>query len=189
MNIVFVILHYLTLIDTCEAVESIKQYEPEAHVVIVDNVSGNGTYEKLKEKFKNDSYVDVIASPSNVGFANGNNLGIKYAREHFSSDFICLMNNDVLLIEEIGSKIEEKYSCSQFCVLGPMIYTADGRCNDNPGRSQPMGKDELRILINYLEMIITANKIHLGALCEGLYNRLCKIKRKLSPPSEPPPVK
>ena len=179
LNTVFVILHYLTLVDTLEAVTSIKQYEKGSQIVIVDNASENGTFEKLKEKYKNDSSVDIISAPSNVGFAKGNNLGIKYAREHYSCDFICLINNDILLIEEISSKIEQEYGRSQFSVLGPMIYTADGRCSDNPGRSQPMGKEELRVLINYLDIMIFANKIYMGSLCEFLYNGLRKIRRKL----------
>lgn len=178
VNTVFVILHYLTLVDTLEAVASIKQYEKGSQIVIVDNASKNGTFEKLKEKYKDDSCVDVISTPSNVGFAKGNNLGIKYAREHYSSDFICLINNDILLIEEISSKIEQEYVRSHFSVLGPMIYTADGRCNDNPGRSQPMGKEELRVLIYYLGMMIFANKIHMGSFCESLYNGLRQIRRK-----------
>lgn len=178
MNTVFVILHYLTLVDTLEAVASIKQYEKESQIVIVDNASGNGTFEKLKEKYRNDNYVDVISAPGNVGFSKGNNLGIKYARERYSPNFICLINNDILLIEEICSKIEQEYVRSHFSVLGPMIYTADGRCNDNPGRSQPMGKEELRVLINYLDIMIFANKIHMGSLCEFLYNGLREIRRK-----------
>lgn len=178
VNTLFVILHYLTLNDTLEAVASIKRYEKGSRIVIVDNASGNGTFEKLEEKYKDDSCVDVISSPSNVGFAKGNNFGIKYAREHYSPDFICLINNDILLIEEISSKIEREYARSHFSVLGPMIYTADGRCNDNPGRSQPMGKEELQVFINYLDLVIFANKIHIGSLCESLYNGLRKIRRK-----------
>lgn len=178
MNTVFIILHYLTLADTLEAVASIKQYEKESQIVIVDNASGNGTFEKLKEIYKDENCVDVISALSNVGFAKGNNLGIMYAREHYSPDFICLINNDILLIEEISSKIKQEYVRSHFSVLGPMIYTANGRCNDNPGRSQPMGKEELRVLINYLDMMIFASKIHMGSLFESLYNGLREIRRK-----------
>lgn len=178
VNTVFVILHYLTAVDTVEAVASIKQYEKESQIVIVDNASGNGTFERLKEIYKGDRCVDVISASNNVGFANGNNLGIKYAREHYSPDFICLINNDILLIEEVSSKIEQEYLRSHFSVLGPMIYTANGRCNDNPGRSQPMGKEELRVLINYLNIMIFANKIHMGTLFESLYNDLRRIRRK-----------
>lgn len=179
VNTVFVILHYMTIVDTLEAVASIKQYEKRAQIVIVDNASGNGTFEKLKEKYKDDNSVDVISTPSNVGYAKGNNFGIKFAREHYSFDFICLINNDILLIEEISPKIEQEYARSHFSALGPMIYTADGRCNDNPGRSQPMGKEELRVFINYLGMVIFANKIHMGLFFEYLYNGLREIRRKL----------
>ncbi len=175
MNTVFVILHYLTIRDTLEAVASIKKFESEAGVVIVDNASGNGSLEELREKFNADSQVDIVTSSENGGFARGNNLGIEYARKRYSADFICLMNNDVLLIEKIMPIIYEEYNRSHCAVLGPMIYTADGRCDDNPGASRPITESELRSTIKHLNRMVLINKMH---LCFP-YRILRRAKREL----------
>lgn len=173
MTCIFIILHYLTLTDTLEAVDSIKRHEPESKVIVVDNASHNGSLEELIKKYEKDDKVDVISSPDNIGFARGNNLGIKYARDRYSPDFICLMNNDVLLIESISSAIEAEYERSSFAVLGPMIYTADGRCDDNPGADKPMSEEDLKLTISHVKRIILANKMHMGLVYHGLE----KIKR------------
>lgn len=43
----------------------------------------------------------VIASEKNLGFARGNNLGIRYARSHFEPDFIVAANSDIILNRKI----------------------------------------------------------------------------------------
>lgn len=185
MVCVFVILHYLTLTDTLEAIASIKNYEPGSHIVIVDNASRNGSLEKLEIEFQDDCCVDIIASPDNIGFARGNNLGIEFARSHFAPDFICVMNNDVLLIESILQAIADEYLKSEFSVLGPMIYTADGRCDDNPGPCSPMTYIDLEKTINDLNRTILINRMHIGKLysaMQGIRNsyrgKCCDIRHK-----------
>ena len=59
-----------------------QDYE-DIQIVIVDNGSGNGSAEKLREHFAARQRVHIVESPENLGFARGNNLGIRYAREHF----------------------------------------------------------------------------------------------------------
>jgi len=175
MTCVFVILHYLTLTDTLESVDSIKCFESESQIVVVDNASNNGSLEELIKKYQNDGKVDVISSPDNIGFARGNNLGIRYARDHYSPDFICLMNNDALLIESILPAVEAEYEYSNFAALGPMIYTADGRCDDNPGTDHPMSKEELEETISYVKRMLLIDTVHMRTV----YNTLGRIKRKI----------
>lgn len=161
MCIVFVILHYLTLQDTLEAVASIRLFEPSAKVVVVDNASNNGSLEKLEAKFVNDPDISIVAADENLGFARGNNLGIAVAFEQYSPSFICLMNNDVQLIGKISHCIEQEFAKSKFAVLGPMIYTADGRCCDNPGRNEPIGLDEVKKIIRENQKYTLLNRWHL----------------------------
>ncbi len=181
---VFVILHYLTTRDTMEAVSSIKQYAPDAQIVIVDNASGNGSLEQLQDAYADDARVDVITAKENLGFARGNNLGIAYARERYAPDFICLMNNDILLLENPLPPIEQEYAASHFAVLGPMVYTADGRCNDNPGTATPMTEQDLHSLIRYLERMIRVNHWHLWLP----YRAAQKIWHRLHTPAAASPV-
>jgi len=63
-------------------------------VIIVDNLSTDGTREWLQEvKELNDPRIKVILNDKNSGFAGGNNIGIRAA----DGDYILLLNNDTLV--------------------------------------------------------------------------------------------
>ncbi len=62
-------------------------------VVVVDNNSKDGSFEAAKNQF---SRAHFIRSPQNIGFARGNNLGLRFALEKFA-DFVLLLNNDAFL--------------------------------------------------------------------------------------------
>lgn len=55
--------------------------------IMVDNASTDRSIEFVKEAFP---WVKIICSEQNLGFAAGNNLGLKYAK----GDFIIFLNND-----------------------------------------------------------------------------------------------
>ncbi|MEG2036330.1 MAG: glycosyltransferase, partial [Mucinivorans sp.] len=61
---------------TCELIESLRKNETyDYEIIVVDNASPNGDAAKLKVIFQDYTEVTLIVSPSNVGFAGGNNLG------------------------------------------------------------------------------------------------------------------
>lgn len=62
-------------------------------LILVDNGSVDGSGEKLKIEFPE---IKLIASPENIGFTGGNNLGIQWAMDH-SFDQVLLLNNDTLV--------------------------------------------------------------------------------------------
>lgn len=63
--------------------QTFKEFE----TILVDNGSTDGSVEYVSERFPK---VDVIPLPANVGFAEGNNIGILAAK----GDYIALLNND-----------------------------------------------------------------------------------------------
>lgn len=128
----FVVLHYCTLDMTKKCIAAIqeKMAQTDYEIVVVDNASGNGTGKELAECYKNTEHVTVLLSEENLGFAKGNNLGYVYARENLHCDFICVMNNDVILLQDnFGQLIEDAYEKHQFAVMGPHIELKDGREN------------------------------------------------------------
>lgn len=145
-KIVFVVLHYLTTDDTIECVTSIRQCcaDSDYQIIIVDNASPNKSGKQLMEKYKQDKDVDLLILEKNLGFARGNNVGIAYAREKYNPKYIVTLNNDIVLLQKNTIElIENEFHESKFAVLGPMIYTADGKCNDNPGVDKPLSLHEL----------------------------------------------
>lgn len=131
---VFVILHYLTTVDTLECIESIKKnikyknYE----IVVVDNASNNGSFETLKEKYKESKKIHLIKNDENLGFAKGNNVGYIYAKNKLNADFIFCINNDTIIEdEEFIDEIVNYYNKYGFHVLGPNIISLQDNCKQN----------------------------------------------------------
>jgi len=63
---------------------------PNYELLLVDNASTDGSVDFFKDFAKQHQQVRLVLNPSNLGFAAGNNTGIKTAR----GDFIVLLNND-----------------------------------------------------------------------------------------------
>lgn len=99
-RVAIVILNYLNDHDTVECVESALALEGGPYdVVVVDNASDNGAYERLQKRFASDSRVSLLQAPKNLGFARGNNLGIRYARRKKKADFVLAVNNDTIFTD------------------------------------------------------------------------------------------
>lgn len=165
MKIAYIILHYMAGKDTIECAESVmnatKSSEYETLVIIVDNGSTNNSYSEIKKRFENNNKVVVLHSEENLGFARGNNLGFRYAKEQYQTDFIVQINNDTIINQKnFNEVLVRKYKEKQYAVLGPDIVTADGY-HQNPGNKQSWKLKELfffrlkkrvRIILNYLHM-------------------------------------
>lgn len=125
-DIVFVILHYQLLSMTVQCVNSIKSCSADAKIIIVDNFSPNQSGEKLKKLYENDSAVYVLSTNGNLGFANGNNVGYKYAKKVLNAKFICCINNDTYILNHnFNTIIEQEYKLSKFAVMAPKAYLPD----------------------------------------------------------------
>ena len=64
-------------------------------VIIIDNDSQNDSVKELKKAFPN---LRIIASQKNLGYAGGNNLGVKEAKKN-NSKLIWILNNDTTVRE------------------------------------------------------------------------------------------
>ena len=93
MKHTFLILHFNTIKDTKRCVESIRERYSKVNIVIVDNGSSNNSGEELKKYYKDDKNIHMVISKDNLGFACGNNLGIKYIKDHIDTDFIIMINS------------------------------------------------------------------------------------------------
>ncbi len=75
-------------VDYCQ-----KNLKNKFEVVVVDNASTDGSVEMI---LKNYPWVKLIKSPQNLGFAKGNNLGMKRTKY----PLILLINSDTFLEEK-----------------------------------------------------------------------------------------
>lgn len=74
---------------------------PNFEVVVVDNASQDGSCEMVKQGFPK---IALIKNTENIGFAAGNNLGIKYSLER-GAKYILLLNNDTLAEKDFLSPL------------------------------------------------------------------------------------
>jgi GT2 family glycosyltransferase len=88
-------------------------------VVVVDNASSDGSKEMIKKKHP---WVKLMASSKNLGFAKGNNLGIKKTKY----GNLLLMNSDVFVQEDTIYKIHKYVSKDRPNALSFKLIYPDG---------------------------------------------------------------
>lgn len=92
-------INYNGFKDTCELINSLRQFEDYPYeIIVVDNASTNNEAKLLREKFPD---IIVIASDKNLGFSGGNNLGFSRAK----GDYILFINNDITIDQPILKKM------------------------------------------------------------------------------------
>ena len=110
-------VNYNGLKDTCALIESIP-FNEKMEVIVVDNASEQNEASIILKKFPQ---VKVIRSEKNLGFAGGNNLGIKEAK----GKYIFLINNDTIFKEfNVDSLINRLESSPQIGMVCPKIRFA-----------------------------------------------------------------
>lgn len=156
-SIGFVILHYNVVDITMKSIESIKKYCPGSPICVVDNCSPDGSGVYLRDRYNDDDLVTVILLEKNLGFANGNNCGYSFLRENYNCKYICVMNNDVFLIEEgLIEKLNDAFNTYGFGVLGPRIIMKNGKefIYDNKLKTKEQYMHDLEV---YKEELLSLN--------------------------------
>lgn len=83
-------INYNGLKDTCELIETLPLEVQTLEVIVVDNASREDDAATIEQRYPQ---VKVIRSKENLGFAGGNNIGIKAAR----GKYLFFLNNDTVL--------------------------------------------------------------------------------------------
>ncbi len=105
---------------TCQMLESVRELNyKNTEVIVVDNGSAENPEEKIRRVFPE---CKIIHSKKNLGFAGGNNLGIKSAQ----GDFLFFVNNDTVLTQDIIENLISAFQESPAVgVVSPKIYYYD----------------------------------------------------------------
>ncbi len=102
-----VILNYNDAETTEELVCGIRGYKSLDHIVIVDNASADGSFERLSRL--RSRKISVIRAAKNGGYGAGNNLGVRYASEVLGAKRVLIANPDVLFTEECLRHLESVF--------------------------------------------------------------------------------
>ena len=93
--------------------------------VVIDNASSDGSVAYIREHFPE---AVIFEEKENLGFAQANNVGMRYALDH-GADYVFLLNQDAWIVQpDTLSKmigISERHP--EFAILSPMQLYASGR--------------------------------------------------------------
>ena len=115
-------INYNGLADTCALIDSIPLNDDSLEVIVVDNASEADEATIIQQRYPQ---IKVIRSDKNLGFAGGNNLGIKAAQ----GKYLLFLNNDTLLkpqTSDLRLLINRLESSPKIGVVCPKIRFAWG---------------------------------------------------------------
>ena len=141
-----IIVNYNTRVLTSECIKSIYHQTKDVkfQIILVDNDSSDGSVDYLRKSFP---LIDIIESPSNLGFGRANNLGAKIAK----GDFLFLLNSDTKLIENTIFKLHnffvENQTALNLGVVGCKLIDANFQLNNCGGDFPTIKKTIIRRLI------------------------------------------
>lgn len=122
-KVVIIILNWNGKEDTIECLESLKHITyPNYEILLVDNGSIDGSVECFRELYPG---LEIIETGENLGFAEGNNVGIRRAMDE-GVDYVLLLNNDTVVDPEfLGELVTVAESDPKIGIVGPKIYYYD----------------------------------------------------------------
>lgn len=121
-KLLYIILSFNGYEDTVECLDSLLAQKTDAFdLLVIDNASSGDVAEKLKAQYRT---TEIIALSENLGWAGGNNFGIKLALERKYA-WVCLLNNDTVFPAGEVEKWTRAVLNAPACLLHPTIYYWD----------------------------------------------------------------
>jgi N-acetylglucosaminyl-diphospho-decaprenol L-rhamnosyltransferase len=123
-RVVAVVVNYNGGDEVVAAVRSLSILEEPVRVVVVDNGSTDGSPDVLSRELPD---IEVIRSPENLGYAGGNNLGFRRARE-LGAEFVLVLNDDAELVDPtvVRVLVERMEARPDAGIAGPLVVHDDG---------------------------------------------------------------
>src|SRR5579862_7546052 len=119
-KISIIVLNWNGKQDTLACLESLVQLSySNFEVIVVDNGSIDGSAAVIREQFPQFS---LIENQENLGFAEGNNVGMRAALQR-GAELVLLLNNDTVAAPDLLDHFVEMFeSCHEAGILGAKIY-------------------------------------------------------------------
>jgi hypothetical protein len=119
-----VVLSYNTKALILACLESVfaeaERWAGEVEVIVVDNGSTDGSPDAIRQRFPG---VTLVENGENLGFARGNNLGIRESH----GDPVILLNSDTVLAPGFFSTVEKELGRdAREGIIAPKLLNPDG---------------------------------------------------------------
>ena len=131
-SVYIIVLNWNNCRDTLICLNSLEKLNyPNYRLLVVDNGSDDDSVVCIRGAYPN---LELIETGRNLGFAGGNNVGIRYALER-GADYVWLLNNDTKVDPRaLTAMVEAAESDSRIGAVGSVLYYMD-----EPERMQAWG--------------------------------------------------
>jgi GT2 family glycosyltransferase len=122
-SVTAVVLNWNGRDDTLDCLASLRASTyPRLSAVLVDNASSDGCVEAVAAGFPD---VDICVNETNLGFAEGVNVGIERALRS-GADSIFVLNNDALVEpDSVAVLVDAVETSSEIGAVSPLLHFAD----------------------------------------------------------------
>ena len=149
--VAIIILNYNNALDTINCFVSVEKFNTTpCKYVIVDNGSNDNSVFQLNQYFLaynfadykkydvgenlegNASYISLVLTGENYGYAGGNNYGLKFIENDEEIDDILILNNDILFIQDILPQMLAFLDddSKNIGIISPLLLKPDGKSID-----------------------------------------------------------
>ena len=144
-----IILNYNNYSDTVKTLESVfcQDYDTNS-VLLIENSTEKAIIQKIRTRFPD---MGILENAKNLGYAGGNNRGIEKAISR-GSDYIFLLNNDVILEKDVLRKCIDAMEKAPDCAAcQPLIAYLE-----NP---EPIWSAGTRLFCGYPTLFLKGKKL------------------------------
>lgn len=122
MNSILLILNFNNSREVLQLVERVNTFNAFKSIVIVDNASTDDSCKLLTSKLKNSPNISLLFSETNLGYAGGNNIGLRFIEKKFlANDTVFISNPDVRFSEQTVLAMQD------FLEQNPMVGVVTGK--------------------------------------------------------------
>jgi GT2 family glycosyltransferase len=119
-KVAIIVLNWNGKKDTLECLDSIRKIDYQNFdVIVVDNGSTDDSVKVIQKKFPE---VNILETGENLGYAGGNNYGMRYAIDN-GADYILLLNNDVIVDSQLVKNfVDATLRVTPWAIFAAKIY-------------------------------------------------------------------
>ncbi len=121
-SVAIIILNWNNAADTLDCLKSVFELDyPNFNVLVVDNGSADDSVARIRTVYPD---VEILETGENLGYAEGNNVGIRRALADGAED-ICVLNNDTEVAPSFLSALVGAMEDPRIGIAGPLVYYAN----------------------------------------------------------------